>query len=238
MATIREAGGKWWMEIDGTGVPLQKDLPMRVSGSAVTYKEKPPETPEFILCRVVDWEYQVRTAEDASLVLIVEEPKPAITDNRAMAAMAVAGISFAALAIELHACYLHPEYAWGDFGYWARPVGCVLLALLFAVILPSRIGLRKSTGFREMFLTAILIWTGIVLIFLWFSLTRAVPSSAPGAGTDYAATGHAIAEKLRAHNWPFVIAALPWAAVVFKLFGFEVAEKATTVVLDATKKKD
>jgi hypothetical protein len=35
-----------------------------------------------------------------------------------------------------------------------------------------------------------------------------------------------------------VIAALPWAAVVFKLLGFEVAEKTTEVVLEEAKKKD
>jgi len=70
--------------------------------------------------------------------------------------------------------------------------------------------------------------------FLWVSLTR----PALGEGQDYAAAGHAIAEKLRAHNWPIVIAALPWAAVVFKLLGFEVAEKTTEVVLKEAKKKD
>jgi hypothetical protein len=95
-------------------------------------------------------------------------------------------------------------------------------------------GLRQRTGFRELFLTAILLWTGAVLIFLWVSLTR----PALGEGQDYAAAGHAIAEKLRAHNWPIVIAALPWAAVVFKLLGFEVAEKTTDVVLEEAKKKD
>jgi hypothetical protein len=43
---------------------------------------------------------------------------------------------------------------------------------------------------------------------------------------------------MKADNWPLLIAALPWAAVVFKLLGVEIAEKTTNVVIEVAKKKD
>jgi hypothetical protein len=234
VVTIREAKDRWSIEVDGVDVPLQKDFRLRVNGAAVTYKVKPEKLPEFIQCRLVDWEYQVTDSRQASLELTVEEPPPPISDNRAMGAIALAVLTCLVLVIQFHAFYVHPEDAWAFLGRHAQVWGSIGLAALFAVVLPSRIGLRERTGFRELFLTAILLWTGAVLIFLWVSLTR----PALGEGQDYAAAGHAIAEKLRAHNWPIVIAALPWAAVVFKLLGFEVAEKTTEVVLEEAKKKD
>jgi hypothetical protein len=233
MVKIREAKDRWSIEVDGKDMPLQKDLRLRVNGGAVTYKEKPEKLPEFIQCRLVDWEYQVTDSRQASLELTVEEPTPPISNSRAIGAIALAVLTCLALVIQFHAFYVHPEDAWAFLGHHGQVWGSIGLAALFAVVLPSRMGLRQRTGFRELFLTAILLWTGAVLIFLWVSLTRPV-----GEGQGYAAAGHAIAEKLRAHNWPIVIAALPWAAVVFKLLGFEVAEKTTEVVLEEAKKKD
>jgi hypothetical protein len=64
---IREAKDSWSIEVDGTGMPLQKDLRLRVKGGAVTYKEKPKKLPEFIQCRLVDWEYQVTDSHQGRL---------------------------------------------------------------------------------------------------------------------------------------------------------------------------
>jgi len=165
---IREVKDRWAIEVDGMDLPLQKDLRLRVNGGAVTYKVKPEKLPEFIECRLVDWEYQVTDSQQASLELTVEEPTPPISDNRAMGAIALAVLTCLVLVIQFHAFYVHPEYAWAFLGRHAQVWGSIGLAALFAVVLPSRIGLRQRTGFRELFLTAILLWTGAVLIFCGF----------------------------------------------------------------------
>jgi hypothetical protein len=120
---IREAKGSWSIEVDGMDVPLQKDLRLRVKGGAVTYKEKPEKLPEFIQCRLVDWEYQVTDSHQGSLELTVEEPTPPISNNRAFGAIGLAVLTCLALVIQFHAFYVHPEDAWAFLGHHAQVWG-------------------------------------------------------------------------------------------------------------------
>lgn len=233
MIVLRESANRWSMEVAHFDVPLQTGLRLRIEGKAVTYREPKPEKPADVLkCQVLSWEYQIADAENASVVVVVEDfDAPGISDNWAFTAMGLAGVTGLVLLIEAHAFYLNHEEAWAFFGNNARWVGAIALAVLFLGIIPWRTGLRKKTGFRELFLTGILFWSGTALIVLWWRL------SSPDGLSD-AALGHAIAAKLKADNWPLLIAALPWVALIFKLLGFEVAEKTTGVVIEAAKTKE
>jgi hypothetical protein len=235
---IHAANGAWWMQVSQLYVPVQRGLRLRLDGRAVTYKDgKPKNPPQFLQCEVVSWEYQIAgtDTDEASLDVVVDEVRPAkpISDNWAMAALGLGGVTCLVLWIQLQAFYYHPDEMWAFFGRNARPLGVIAIVILFMGVFPSRMGLRKRTRFRELFLTAILCWTGIALGFLWWSFTRH-PDPFPG-DTEF---GHLIALKMKADNWPLLIAALPWAAVVFKLLGVEIAEKTTNVVIEVAKKKD
>jgi hypothetical protein len=238
LIVIHAANGAWWMQFSQLDVPVQTGLRLRLDPNAVTYKDgKPKKSPQFLQCEVVSWEYQIAGTGtgEASLDVVVDEvrlTKP-ISDNWAMGALGLGGVTCLVLLIELHAFYTNPNEMWAFFGRDARPLGVVTIVILFMGVFPSRMGLRKRTRFRELFLSAILCWTGIVLGFLWWSFTRH-PDPFPGD----AAFGHAIAQKMKTNHWPLLIAALPWAAVIFKLLGFEIAEKTTNVVIDVAEKTD
>jgi hypothetical protein len=45
-----------------------------------------------------------------------------------------------------------------------------------------------------------------------------------------------LVEKFSTSYWPVLLAALPWVAVAFKLFGFERAEKTAAALQEAAKK--
>ncbi len=182
----------------------------------------------------MDWEYQVTDSQQASLELTVEEPTPPISDNRAIGAIALAVLTCLVLVIQFHAFYVHPEDAWAFLGRHAQVWGSIGLAALFAVVLPSRIGLRQRTGFRELFLTAILLWTGVVLIFF----VGFVDETGAGRGTGLRCRGSCNRGEAEGPQ----LADRDCGAAVggggLQAARFEVAEKTTEVLFEEAKKKD
>jgi hypothetical protein len=223
------------MKVSHFDVPLQNGLKLRIKESAVNYSgAKPVEPAEFLHCEVLRWEYQIADSESASLEVVVEDfDAPTISNNRAFTAIGLAVVTCMVLGLQVYVFLQNPDEMWAFVGNYARWAGLVVLLILFLGVIPWRMGLRKRAGFRELYLSAILCWTGIALVLMWWSFTRPSTSS-----EDAVVLGKAIAAKLKADNWPLLLAALPWAALVFKLLGFDVAEKTAGVVIDAAKTKE
>jgi hypothetical protein len=246
LALIREEAGDWSLKVESFNAPLRRGLQMTLEANAITYAvaRTTDERKGSVHCALVRWEYRIKDADEAELLLLVRETntdgselnKP-ISDHKGMAALILAVVVGMILAAVFGDWYAFPDHLWTFLGHRARPLGILFLAILFASVIPARLRLKGRTDFIGLFWSALLLWIGLAMGFLWFHFTR-TPAYVDGSDKGYIQFGHEITDRLKLEHWPLLLAALPWAAIVFKALGFEVAEKTSEAILKTAKNEE
>ncbi len=245
MAVIRDVDGKWSRNLTSFDLPLEKGLRLVIDPTVL---DRDTATP----CRLIDWQYRVANRQPgdtdvtANVELIVEELRPGLwqswfarwsPDAQFLAPMITAGLSIFLAAAVGHTFYLQPDIGWAFAGRHVRTIGGWAVFLLFAALLPWKLGLYSGRPtFRKPFFSSFLTLTALVLVVVWQTFA-ALPQNFGGADADYAAYARALAGKLGKSYWPFLVAALPWLSVGFKLFGLDIADKTAEGIEKAAGKE-
>lgn len=233
MTVIRDVEGKWRVQVTTFDLPLERGSRMIVDPKALNR-----DTPTS--CRLLEWKYRITNTPEgnpqltADLELIVEEMRPSLweswfarwsDDAQNLAPMITAFLSCAFAAAIAYTVYLQPDLGWAFAGRHVRSVGGWVVFLLFGALLPWKLGLYKGQpSFQKNFFNSFLVLSAWVLLFLWLTFS-ALPEPFDGSDAQYAAYARTLAQKLSTSYWPFLVAALPWLSVGFKVFGLDIAEK-------------
>lgn len=239
---IRERDGKWSMEVSSFTAPLQKGLRIVADPRAIQWEGNKPRKPEGnIECRLVEWQYRIQDKEQATLELTVEEVCEwwldrviRTGDNKLVMGIMLAIFLLAPLGLAAYWGYYYPESAWAFAGEHVRNVVGVVLLILFVFIIPRKFGLYRRGRVRDSFLWAMIFYVGLILFGVWRFVSE-YPQPFNGSPHEYADYAKALVTKFSSSYWPVFLAVLPWAAVVFKVFGFEGAEKTTDALKEAGK---
>ncbi len=246
MILIREVDGGWVAKVERMEAPLRRGMHVLVDPSAIEMAEPKKVKPKKeVDCRVVEWQYRIKSAEEGQLEVIVDQVVPPLLDRvlKSDQSKVKAGYLLAltvvlpAVAVAVNT-YLDRNYPWELAGHLARPVGTWGLLILFGVVIPTRLRLnRNGLTVSGAFYVSLLVLSGLVLMGLWRSLS-AFPENFIATRENYATYAHGLAAKLNTSYWPIVVAVLPWVGVVFKALGFEVAEKTADALREAGKKSE
>lgn len=231
------------LAVESPQVPLERWLSrLRVGMDRRRERRHPELGPRAeILCRLVSWHYTVRGGSSPQLEVTVEEVRPArhlIADenSRAMTAMVVSTMLVLTLVAFTIYFYNVPEDLWSAVGHLARWGGALVILIFLWWMIPTRLKLGQGNGFTEMLYSSLLASAGWVVFFGWLAFSRH-PYGFQGSHNDYGLYAHTLANKLKSGNWPLLLAALPWAAVAFKLLGLETAEKVSDALVKGAKKE-
>ena len=231
MTEIRDVDNKWSL-LTTFDPPLQKGLQLIVAPKALSRDAG-------TLCRLVDWQYRIANKEGAEteltvdLELIVEEIHPGLweswfaswsPDTQGLAPMLAAGVTFILGAVALLLWHAQPDLVWTLAGRHIRTITGTAIVALFMFVLPMKLGLYKGQSFLRSFFAAFLVLAGWLVLGVWLTFS-ARPERFGGSDADYATYAKALATRLSTSYWPFLVAALPWLSVGFKVFGFDVADK-------------
>jgi len=250
MILIQELKNKWSHEVASFDAPLHKGLRIDLDSKAIKVVDPQVKLPDQVFCILVDWRVQIKDAERGVLTLFVKETTPpvpakeekppfldrifATEESRFFGGIIFSiVVSLAVLAFGW-TIYRNAEFGWELVGRNIRWIGWMALGCFFFFILPSRLGLNRGNSFKSYFFRAALNLLGLILIAAWLRLTL-LPEpfkDSPQYFVDYA---HTLTEKFSSSYWPVLLSILPWAAVAFKLLGFEFAEKAVDAVKEAAK---
>jgi hypothetical protein len=242
LALIREKNDKWFLEISSFTAPLQKGLRIVIDPAIILWKDnKPPKQAGKVECRLVEWQYRIQDKEEASLEFTVEEVREWWLDrvirtgeNKLVAGIMLALFLLAPLGIATYLAYYDPDSAWAFAGTHIRNFVGIVLLVLFVLVIPHRFGLYRRGRVRDTFLWALIFYVGLILFGVWRFVSE-YPESFTGSPQEYATYAKALVTKFSSSYWPVLLAALPWAAVAFKVFGFEIAEKTTDALKEAGK---
>ena len=198
-----------------------------------------PEDPTEILCRVVSWKYSISGEGTPGLEVTVEEvraPRYLIADEntRAMTAMVFSVLILLTLLLLTIDFHYFPDDLWSVAGHVARWGGAIVLLAVVWWLVPSRLALGKKNRFIDLLYSSLIACLGWALLIGWLAIAR-YPPNFDGSHNAFVNYAHTLANKLRSDNWPLLLTALPWAAVAFKLLGFETAEKASEAMVKAAK---
>jgi hypothetical protein len=234
MTVIREVAGNWSCKVPTFNLPLQRGLRFIVQPSVL---ERKLET----ACRLLEWQYRInQEAGDSGLVLdlelIVEEIRPnrfeswfarLSPNTQFWAPTTTALLSLFFGAAVLYTLYVQPTHGLVFVGRHVRSFGVIAIILLFVFLLPLKLGLYGgAASFRKSFFCAVLIASGWFLCALWLTFSN-LPEHFGGSDAEYIAYSRALGQSMSRSYWPILVAALPWLSVSFKVFGFDIAEKAS-----------
>ena len=246
MIEIREVDGGWVAKVERIEAPLRRGMHVLVDPSVIEMTEPKKVKPKKeVDCRVVEWQYRIKSADEGHLEVIVDQVGTPLADRIFKTDQSKLNAGYVlALAVVLPAVvvivnsYFDGNFPWMIAGHLARPVGTWGLLILFAVVIPVRLGLnRNGLTVSGAFYVTLLVLSGLVLMVLWRSLA-AFPENFGGTSADFANYARALAGKLSTSYWPILLAVLPWAGVVFKALGFELAEKTADALREAGKKSE
>ncbi len=199
-------------------------------------------------CVLAEWRYRVKAGGESVLELTVDEVRLSWFDkasnkllptdeNKFKAAVLMSILVAIPAALAAYGFSHDPDLAWELAGHHLRWIGGWTLFLVVYFVLPARLGLNRGAfRFQTEFLRALFFYAACGLVFAWLVLSRR-PACFRGTPQDYANYAKSMAIKFSGSYWPVLLAVLPWAAVVFKVFGWETAEK-TAEALRSTAKKE
>jgi hypothetical protein len=230
----------WRYDVLKFNVPLQAGVTLVIHPRLLEMTDPTVARPANSKWRVVSWSYLLLSPDSDHVEVVVEEvPEPwrspfKNADTRFKAAVFSGCLTaFVLIAVLFLLYFMAPDARWALIGQHARWVGGWGLFLLFSIILPSRLGLSRSSSFWSTYLVQLFVMAGLVMVAVWLGISRRpCTSCTPQQYADYA---RALAARLKADNWPLLLTALPWAAVAFKILGLDAAEKTADTVLKAAK---
>lgn len=248
MTRIQDRNKTWFAEVAPFKVPLRKGMRI-VTEPGATHPlpgrddGKPePKSPQRV-CTLMDWQYRIREDQQAELELVVKELKTPLLDrllqnedNRFVVSIILAMLTVAPIVVFGLLLRYQTEYMWALAGHYGRGIVGWSLFILCWLILPTRFGWYESSTFRNTFLAQVSVLTGIVLALLWSSISVR-PDNFGWTNAECAAYAHHLVATLNSNYWPFLVTLFTWAAIVFKYFGFETAEKAADALKEEVKPK-
>ncbi len=242
MVEIRDTDNIWRCDILKFNAPLEVGVTLVIHPKLMEMTNPAAARPtEDVKWRIVAWNYLLLDVNSDHIEVVVEEiPAPWRSpfknpEHRFQVAVFCGVFTAVALIGTLYyLSSLAPDDRWAIIGRHARTWGGWTLFLVFSIILPSRLGLSKKSSFWSTYVTELFVMAGFVMVAAWLSISK-LPDHFSGASQEYAAYARALFARLKTDNWPLMLAALPWAAVAFKVLGFDSAEKASDALVRAAK---
>jgi len=239
---ILEANGNWSVEQTADfKAPLAAGLKIVVDGALIDRNGD-------VACKLRDWRWRTEAPDKGNLELVVEEVKQSAIDRwyarqtdevQFMVGGAIPVILVLTLLAVGYSMMVGPGHGslWEFVGRYIRGVVGVAVVILFAAILPWRMGLLAgSPKLWHTFLSFLLTCTGLILMGVWLSAT-VHPANFGGTPAEYAAYAQGLAAKFSKSYWPYVLAALPWISLAFKTMGLSFAQGATDIFAKSQKGK-
>lgn len=259
MVLIREVEGRWAAEMK-LDKPLEFGLLLVVQPGSLTFVKEGIQRPSgHMVCQVAYWRtyaYMEMVVDEVTVQLVPngERLVPRLTRvalwlqrrpfwlkqfvQREAVIANVSNVMATACTVSLLALlwmlFDHRQWLWVFAGRSLRTAGSLGILYVFVYLFPVRLGLYKGSGILNRFYLTMLLYVGFVAWSAWLQFAR-LPPDYKGTGVPDVDLAQYVAGRLGHTYWPVLLAALPWAALILRAFGFEIAGKTADEVRKAAK---